>query len=356
MRALPCWIKPGVLTLRSGAVVVLAALTALAQPSKQAMTHLGAGLRLFGLQRYSDAAKEFSLALDVDPSLQNARYHLAVSYFNERQFDEARRQFERLTATAYRRRWVIYYLGRLDLLRGHFDEAIRRFESVRSSQPLQDELYYLGSAFLAKGDANRAVKFLQEEIAFNPRDFRAHYLLGRAYITLHQAPQAQIQFEESQRLHQYYLQGKEDLAACRQLLQAGREREAWTRCSPALKTNDIDKLVAVGMMFGEFSDYGRAVEALRRALAFNAESPEINYDLGYTYYQMKDYARAARYSQIAVAKRPDFFEALEVYGMVLYKSGKDDAARSVLFRAHQLRPDDRTVAEALSQIERRLSK
>lgn len=351
VRVFPCWNKSGVLTLLLGVLIVLGASILPAAPSQQALAHLGAGLKLFGLQRYAGAAREFKLALNVDPSLLNARYHLAVSYFRERQFGDSQQQFEQLAATDYRRRWVIYYLGRLDLQRGHFNEAIQRFESLGGRQPLHDELYYLGSAFLQKGDAKRAVQFLRKEIAFNPRDFRAYYLLGRAYMNLHQTFQAQRQFEESERLHQYYLQGKLELAGCRQQLQAGREREAWARCGSVLQTNDIDKLVAVGMLFGEFSDYGYAVEALRKALALDPESPEINYDLGYTYYQMKDYASASRYSQAALAKRPDFFEALEVYGMALHRSGKDSAARPVLARAHELRPDDSTITEVLAQIE-----
>lgn len=323
---------------------------ALAAPPQQAMARLGAGLKLFGLERYSDAAKEFNLALSADPTLLNARYHLALAYFNERRFDDARQQFVKLEATGFRPRWVIYYLGRLDLERGHNDDAIRRFESLRGSQPLRDELYYLGSAFLKKGEPEKAAPFLKREIAFNPRDFRARYLLGQVYLKLDNARQAQAQFQESERLHQYYLQGKQYLAACRRQLQQGQREAAWKRCGSALQTTDIDKLVAVGTLFGEFSDYKHALEALQKALALDPESPETNYDLGYTYYQMGNYAQASRYSQIAIGKRPDFFEALEVHGMALHKLGQDAAARSALSLAHQLRPDDRTVTEVLMQI------
>ena len=75
-----------------------------------AQEHLGAGLKLFQLERYSEAAKEFELALKVDPSLAEARYYLAVSCFNERRYPEAREQLERLLPSGYQKERVTYYL------------------------------------------------------------------------------------------------------------------------------------------------------------------------------------------------------------------------------------------------------
>src|SRR5947208_14453066 len=54
--------------------------------SRKAQEHLGAGVKLFQLERYSEAAKEFELALKVDSDLSEARYYLAVSCFNERRY------------------------------------------------------------------------------------------------------------------------------------------------------------------------------------------------------------------------------------------------------------------------------
>ena len=118
-------------------IVLLSAQWSLA--TGDAPAHLGAGLKLFDIQRYSEAAKEFELALEADPGLQDARYHLALCEFNQRHFPEAGEQFERLAQTGYEKRWVTYYLGRIDLIAGRLDLAIQRFQSLRSSEPLQDE-------------------------------------------------------------------------------------------------------------------------------------------------------------------------------------------------------------------------
>jgi tetratricopeptide (TPR) repeat protein len=87
-----------------------------------------------------------------------------------------------------------------------------------------------------------------------------------------------------------------------------------------------------------------------RALELDPESPEVNYNLGYTYFQMKDYAQARRYLEPALRLRPDFFEALAIEGTALYMLHDDAAAAKSLERAHQLRPDNLAVSKLLGQL------
>ncbi|HTT61654.1 MAG TPA: hypothetical protein VMG35_07430, partial [Bryobacteraceae bacterium] len=54
----------------------------------------------------------------------------------------------------------------------------------------------------------------------------------------------------------------------------------------------------------------------------------------------------------AVALRPDFFDTLNLLGATLYMLGDDKAALPVLDRAHQLRPDDAQLKQALDQLRR----
>ncbi len=326
--------------------------TPLMLASGDALAHLGAGLKLFDLQRYAEATQEFELALQADPDLVEARYHLAVTSFHLRRYPDARRQFLRLLPTGNRSDWVTYYLGRIDLLEGDWESAIRRLESLEGAEPLQDELYYLGSAYLKRGEPAKAIQVLNRQVKFNPRDFRAHNLLARTYAKTGQSEKAEREFQEAASLHDYYLQGKRDLVDCREQLRAGRAELAWAQCGPILETDDVDKLVAAGMLFGEFASYDKALKFFERALTFDPDSPEVNYNTGLTYFQKKDYARAQRYVEAAVRLRPDFFEALALEGTLLYLWRDDAAALHTLRRAHQLRPDDAAVTKLLVELER----
>jgi tetratricopeptide (TPR) repeat protein len=320
-------------------------------PSQDARAHLGAGLRLFDSQRYSEAAREFELTLKIDPKLDDARYHLAVSYFNERRYTDSRKQFELLQAAGYREDWATYYLGRMDLLDGSLDQAVRQFESLKRPEPLEDELYFLGSAYMKKGEPEKAIVPLQHQVSFNSRDFRAHNLLARAYAKTGRPDEAEREYAEAKRLHEYYLRGKTELMECRALLEAARSDQAWARCGLVLKTDDIDKLVAVGMLFGEFHSYDRALQIFEKALTLDPESPEVNYDIGFTYFEKKDYAQARTFLETAVQLRPNFFEALALDGTVLYFLREDAAALKALERAHELRPDDNAVSKLLKKLE-----
>jgi tetratricopeptide (TPR) repeat protein len=319
---------------------------------EDALAHLGAGLRLFDMQRYSEASREFELALAADPNLLDARYHLAVSYFNERRYPDSRQQFERLLTTGHRKDWASYYLGRIDLLDGELDLAIQRFESLKSTEPLQDEWYYLGSAYMKKGEPGKAIPPLRRQVEFNPRDFRAHSLLARAYVKMGYSQEAEREFQESERLHDYYLQGKQELLECHEQLAAGHAEQAWAHCGSALQADDIDKLVAAGMLFGQFASYDHALQLFEKALALDPESPEVNYNLGFTHFQKKDYPRARKFLEVAVQLRPNFFEAPALKGSVLYLLGDNATALDALRRAHRLRPDDVAVTKLLAQLEK----
>ncbi len=315
------------------------------------LDHLGAGLRLFELQRYSESAREFDLALAINPKLDDARYHLAVSYFNERRYADSRKQFERLRATGYRKDWATYYLGRMDLLDGNLDRAIQQFESLKGPSPLEDELYFLGSAYMKKGEPEKAIVPLRRQVSFNPRDFRAHNLLARAYTKTARPDEAEREYAEAAQLHKYYLKGKKELMECRALLEAGTSEQAWALCGSVVETDDIDKLTAVGMLFGEFHSYDRALQAFEKALALDPESPEVNYDIGFTYFGKKDYPQARKFLETAVQLRPHFFEAQALEGTVLYLLGDDAAALKALQQAHELRPDDDAISKLLAKLE-----
>lgn len=319
--------------------------------AEDAVAHLGSGLKLFDLERYREAVPEFERALQLDPKLEEARYHLAVSYFNLHRYPEARQQFDRLQASGYKKSWDTYYLGRMALLAGETGEAILRLESLRGEQPLYDESYYLASAYFKQGQNEKAILNLKRYIAFNPRDFRAHNLLARVYMKSGKNPEAEREFQVSEELRRYYLEGKKDLMDCRAELSAGVIEQAWQRCGPILETDDIDKLVAVGSLFGEFKAYDHALQLFQRALALDSGAPEVNYDLGYTYFQKKDYQRARDFLAVALQLRPDFFEALALQGSVLYLLRDDNAALEALRRAHRLRPDDAAVEGMVAKLE-----
>jgi tetratricopeptide (TPR) repeat protein len=312
--------------------------------------HLGKGNELMQAERYREAAEEFKQALAYDERLEEARKNLAICDFEIREYADARELFERIS-TGKNRTIAAYYLGRLDLIEGNLDSAIRRLRTVGETRAVLDGAYFLGVAYFKRGSYDEAARSLRRCIELNQRDFRAHEWLARSLAKLGRADEANQEFAKTRELHQYYTEGSAAIAGCRMLLSNGKAAQAWAECKRMLDTDDVDKVAAVAMMFGEMGDQVHAIAAWERAVSLDPDSPEANYNLAFACFQQKDIGRAKHYAQIAFQLWPQFPEASILYGTILYMVADDAEAVRVLTRAHELRPDDANVGRLLANLQ-----
>jgi tetratricopeptide (TPR) repeat protein len=325
--------------------------------SAAAIAYLGKGNELMHAERYDEAAEQFKQALQRDTSLDEARKNLAICEFELREYPQSRDLFQKMLATADRP-VASYYLARLDLLNGNPDSAIVYLRSLKGSgaigqRSIADWRYFLGVAYFKKGQFTDAIGCLRLQVKANPRDFRAHQWLARALIKTGHSIDATKEFARAKELHEYYTQGSVAIAGCRSLLSAGKRGEAWEKCRPMLETDDVDKVAAIGMLFGEMGDQAHSFIAWQKAVALDPDSPELNYDLALASFQLKDMARAKQHAQIACNLWPQFPEANVLYGTILYMLADDTEAARVLRRAEALRPDDLNVRRLLAELEGR---
>ncbi len=320
-----------------------------ASAASAAQAHLGSGNQFLQAERFAEAADEFQQALRDDPALAQAAEQLAICYFELRDYGRARPLLEQMLARKNSAGVATYYLGRMDLIDRNLDSAIRRFRSLSRENPVRDELYYLGSAYYKQAKYPLSIQVLKQESARNPRDARVHQLLGRAYQKLGQSDQAEKEFTQTRRLHGYYLEGSVAIGRCRTSLSQGQADQAWELCGPLTDTDDVDKIVAIGMLFGEAEKYPQARAAWEKAVALDPDSSEIQYNLALTCFHLKDIARAREHAAEAVRLRPDFVEANILYGTILYMGAEDREAMVVLTRAHELKPDDPAVRRLLAE-------
>jgi tetratricopeptide (TPR) repeat protein len=322
-------------------------------PSQTAMAHLGKGVELMRSERYDEAAKQFEDALNGDPELDQARLSLAMCDFELRDYTAARRLFSSLVGSKGQARTATYYLGRMDLLHNHIDSAIGRFRSLEHGSEVRDEKYYLAVALFRKQQYAECADLLREWIAEDPRDFRAHERLARALLKLGRPQEAEREFSRTKELHAYYMEGSKALAACQALLAAGKTDEAWAQCGSMAQTDDVDKLVALGIAFGDQGDAKHARAIWENAVRLDPDSPEINYNFALACFHLRDIRQAREYARKAVSLWPDFPEANVLYGTILYMLADDALAKQVLSHALALRPDDEMVRRLLSELRAR---
>src|SRR5262249_5458324 len=122
--------------------------TATTHSSESASALFRQGVEALQQNRFEQAVQSLSAALKLEPGLVLARYDLGVACFSLGRFEESRQAFEEVLRRSPGHSFARYFLGRIDLVQGKLNGAIREFESLSAKQPLADELYYLGAAYL----------------------------------------------------------------------------------------------------------------------------------------------------------------------------------------------------------------
>jgi Flp pilus assembly protein TadD len=326
-------------------LILLAALCD-AQDTPEA--HLGKGYDALRQDRYEDAAVEFRAALALDPKLvMRARFPLAVALFELRESAEARREFEAVRREIGDHPNVSYYLGRLDLTDQNFEGAIRDLNQAIAKPPFPDTAYYLGLAYFKHGDLKAAERWLKRAAEIDPRNSTTQYQLGLVYRKEGREQEARKAVALSAALRRQDADDSQLRSECARKLDAGPADEARTLCERLYDPDNAEKLTALGTIYGQHGDLEAALKPLRRAAELAPQSPQMQYNLAFTYFRLNRFEEARTPIANAVKRWPDIFQLNALYGAVLSKLGQDLPAYQALRRAHLLNQTDSQAANLL---------
>jgi len=313
-----------------------------------AEAHLGKGYDALRQDRYDEAASEFRAALRLDPKLvMRARFPLAVALFELKQSGEARREFEAVRREIGEHPNVSYYLGRLDLMDQNFEGSIRNLNHAIGKPPFPDTAYYLGLAYFKHGDLTAAEKWLKQAADINPRDSTTQYQLGLVYRKQGREQEAKKAVALSAELRRQSADDSQLRSECARKLDTGPPGEAHALCDRLFDRANAEKLTALGTIYGQHGDLESALKPLRRAAELAPQSPQIQYNLAFTYFRLNRFEEARTPIANAVKRWPDIFQLNALYGAVLSKLGEDLPAYQALRRAHQLNQEDSQTANLL---------
>src|SRR5215468_2061833 len=310
--------------------------------------HLGKGYDSLKQDRYEEAAEEFRTALAADPTLTlRARFPLAVALFESHKPEEARHEFELVRKEVGDHPNVLYYLGRINLDGLDYASAIRNLSKAAVKPPFPDTAYFLGFAYFKQGDLSNAEKWLKQAQEANPSDARIPYQLGFIYRKQGLEDQAKESLARSQRLRQKDTEQSSIKTECGEKLKKGPRDEARAVCDQLYDPNDAEKLTALGTIYGQHGDLEAALKPLRRAAELAPQSPQMQYNLALTYFQLNQFDAARKPLELAIKRWPDLFQLNMLYGAVLMKLGDFRPAYETLRHAHGINPEDSNTADML---------
>ena len=343
--------------LPSSAVCQVVAAPAQQPAPDTAETHLGRGYDALKQDRYPVAVDEFRAALAIDPTLVlRAQFPLAVALFEQHKSAEARRELEAVRRVAGEHPNVLYYLGRLDIDDRNFEGAITNLNQAMAKPPFPDTAYYLGFAYFKQGDLPNAEKWLKEAQKINPRDPSIPYQLGFVYRKEGRPEEAEKSIALSEDLHR---RGDEEArlrAECGQKLDSGPREDAHALCEKLYDPDDAERLTSLGTIYGQYGDTEAALKPFLRAAELSPQSPQVQYNLAFTYSQLNRYQDARVPLETALKRWPDLFPLNALYGAVLAKLGDDAWAYETLRHARQLKPDDQATSDLLYETALKLGK
>ena len=303
--------------------------------------HLGKGYDALKLDRYDVAVTEFRAALEAAPELSlRARFPLAVALFELHKSDEARHELELVRKEVGDHPNVFYYLGRLDLDDHQYASAIRNLTTAAAKPPFPDTAYYLGFAYFKQGEMTLAEKWLKEASRLTPHDARVSYQLGLVYRKQGREQEAAKTLALSEQLRQNDSNESRLRLECRQKLDQGLRDEARAICEQLYDPNDANKLTELGTIYGQHGDLEAALKPLRRAAELSPQSPQMQFNLALTYYQLNQFEQARTPLANSLKRWPDLFQLNALYGAVLAKLGEDLSAYQALHHAHELNPQE----------------
>jgi Flp pilus assembly protein TadD len=230
------------------------------------------------------------------------------------------------------------------------EAAIRGFRALPQNKPVADELYYLGSAYFRRRDTQQATQTLERAAASKPGDYRVRLLLARCYEKLGRKAEAERQYALSEKIRENYRGKSQAILGCHSALFTQFPQDPGPgveRCHELLDGDDPTKLVSLGVFLAERGLYAQAVAPLVKAAQLDPENYEPYFNLGLTYFKMKDYGNARKSLEAAVALRSESYEAVALLGSALFALGDDFNAVKQLRHAHELRPSDEKISAML---------
>ncbi|NWG12375.1 MAG: tetratricopeptide repeat protein [Acidobacteria bacterium] len=159
------------------------------------------------------ALDEYRAALVIQPDLTDVALELAEILRTQGRFEEALKYYSQILERSPRHFPSLYGAGLCHQALQQEDQSIRCFEQAAIADPKDASCRYaLGTAWMRKGEAHKAVEVLTAAVHLDPSLWGAYSLLGRALLLTGQPEMAAEAFEKAKQGQQREVQSQHDKA------------------------------------------------------------------------------------------------------------------------------------------------
>lgn len=265
---------------------------------------------------YKGAVVYMETLVEEDPANENMRLKLALLYWTVGLLDKAHVVMSDLHNRYPSSSEISFYMGELEVLRGHQEDALIYYKMVSSDYAKYEQavaraaqVYRDGKRF-PDGEA-----FLRDALKRKP-DAIAFYPVLAAF-----------------------LEDQSKLKEAREVLEEGKK----------LFPNDESILYYLGFLYDKMGDKEQGLKTMQKLLTVNPNNANALNFVGYTLLERgENLDEAGRHLKRAHELKPNDAFILDSYGWLLHKQGKARSAMVYLEKAHSLKPEEPVIAEHLA--------
>lgn len=269
--------------------------------------HTCLGLVANGTGQYRESAKQFQLAVELEPANESAAIGLASALEHQGSTDEAEAAYQRAIDFHPQSYFAYNAMGGFNYRRSEYEKAIRMFQKVTELAPENYVGYVnLGGTYNDLGRFLEAIEPLKKSIVLRP-SYGGYTNLGTSYMGLHKMSEAADAYLEAVKLDpkQYVTWG--NLASAQYYSGAKQQgltsyRKAAELASEELKVNsrDVDVLSDLAQYYSMLGDREQALQYLRQALQYGHSEKELLASAAQVYNQLGETGLALEWMTKAI--------------------------------------------------------
>ena len=242
-------------------------------------------------------------------------------------------------------------------------QAVEEYKLALNADPTSKYLQNgLADLYFKIGRIREAVTAAQDQVKKDPNDLAAHTLLGKVYLrSLNdmQGPQANemlqlaiAEYETIARLNPKDVDTHLLLGQLYGINHDTAKAEAQFKLAQSLDTNSEDAVLNMARLYTEQGEPQQAIDALS-AIPADDRSPRINFALGTSYDQLKQYKKAAAAYAAANEDEPDNPDTQRALAADLLNDNQLSDALIIYQALAKADPNDAASLLKVSEIERR---
>ncbi len=242
-------------------------------------------------------------------------------------------------------------------------QAVEEYKLALNADPTSKYLQNgLADLYFKIGRIREAVTAAQDQVKKDPNDLAAHTLLGKVYLrSLNdmQGPQANemlqlaiAEYETIARLNPKDVDTHLLLGQLYGINHDTAKAEAQFKLAQSLDTNSEDAVLNMARLYTEQGEPQQAIDALS-AIPADDRSPRINFALGASYDQLKQYKKAAAAYNAANDDEPDNPDTQRALAADLLNDNQLADALTIYQALAKADPNDTASLLKVSEIERR---